>query len=75
MPQLEVDGKVMHPLIWNLTRFHPFWALMEMTMGTSNVAFYFRRDVMCFLPTAGKSGRIPNTFCEDVHQKIGAEWC
>ena len=28
-----VDGKVMHPLIWNLTRFHPFWALMEMTMG------------------------------------------
>lgn len=23
----------MHPLIWNLTRFHPFWALMEMTMG------------------------------------------
>ena len=22
-----VDGKVMHPLIWNLTRFHPFWAL------------------------------------------------
>lgn len=48
MPQLEVDGKVMHPLIWNLTRFHPFWALMEMTMGTSNVAFYFRRDVMCF---------------------------
>ncbi|CAJ1448234.1 unnamed protein product [Effrenium voratum] len=28
-----VDGKVMMPLIWNLTRFHPFWALMEMTMG------------------------------------------
>ena len=23
----------MHPLIWNLTRFHPFWALIEMTMG------------------------------------------
>ena len=19
--------------IWNLTRFHPFWALLEMTMG------------------------------------------
>ena len=29
----EVNGQVMHPLIWNLTRFHPFWALIEMTMG------------------------------------------
>jgi len=28
-----VNGQVMHPLIWNLTRFHPFWALIEMTMG------------------------------------------
>eukprot|EP00931_Biecheleriopsis_adriatica_P087769 TRINITY_DN62196_c0_g1_i1.p1 TRINITY_DN62196_c0_g1~~TRINITY_DN62196_c0_g1_i1.p1 ORF type:complete len:478 (-),score=107.93 TRINITY_DN62196_c0_g1_i1:270-1643(-) len=23
----------MYPLLWNLTRFHPFWALIEMTMG------------------------------------------
>ncbi|CAE7375270.1 unnamed protein product [Symbiodinium necroappetens] len=36
-----VDGKVMYPLIWNLTRFHPFWALIEMTMGVAAV-----RDVM-----------------------------
>ena len=28
-----VDGKVMMPLIWNLTRFHPIWALFEMTTG------------------------------------------
>ncbi|CAE7337541.1 CUL1, partial [Symbiodinium pilosum] len=28
-----VNGQAMHPLIWNLTRFHPFWALIEMTMG------------------------------------------
>ena len=27
--------------IWNLTRFHPFWALIEMTMGVAAV-----RDVM-----------------------------
>eukprot|EP00927_Polykrikos_kofoidii_P055181 TRINITY_DN49470_c0_g1_i1.p1 TRINITY_DN49470_c0_g1~~TRINITY_DN49470_c0_g1_i1.p1 ORF type:complete len:470 (+),score=73.71 TRINITY_DN49470_c0_g1_i1:52-1461(+) len=33
--------KPMHPLIWNLTRFHPFWALIEMTMGIAAV-----RDVM-----------------------------
>ncbi|CAE6967962.1 unnamed protein product [Symbiodinium natans] len=32
-----VDGKVMYPLIWNLTRFHPFWALIEMTMGVAAV--------------------------------------
>eukprot|EP00930_Biecheleria_cincta_P001150 TRINITY_DN102311_c0_g1_i1.p1 TRINITY_DN102311_c0_g1~~TRINITY_DN102311_c0_g1_i1.p1 ORF type:complete len:461 (-),score=77.53 TRINITY_DN102311_c0_g1_i1:328-1710(-) len=29
----EVLAKPMYPLLWNLTRFHPFWALMEMTMG------------------------------------------
>ena len=28
-----VDGKVLMPLIWNLTRFHPIWALFEMTSG------------------------------------------
>jgi len=28
-----VDGKVMMLLIWNLTRFHPIWALFEMTTG------------------------------------------
>ncbi|CAE6919191.1 unnamed protein product [Symbiodinium natans] len=32
-----VNGQVMHPLIWNLTRFHPFWALIEMTMGVAAV--------------------------------------
>eukprot|EP00401_Gymnodinium_catenatum_P083128 CAMPEP_0117621840 /NCGR_PEP_ID=MMETSP0784-20121206/87839_1 /TAXON_ID=39447 /ORGANISM="" /LENGTH=448 /DNA_ID=CAMNT_0005425773 /DNA_START=71 /DNA_END=1417 /DNA_ORIENTATION=+ len=31
----------MYPLIWNLTRFHPFWALIEMTMGIAAT-----RDVM-----------------------------
>ncbi|CAE7204650.1 unnamed protein product [Symbiodinium sp. CCMP2592] len=31
--RMQVNGQVMHPLIWNLTRFHPFWALIEMTMG------------------------------------------
>eukprot|EP00932_Pfiesteria_piscicida_P008201 SRR837773.18539.p1 GENE.SRR837773.18539~~SRR837773.18539.p1 ORF type:complete len:256 (+),score=99.11 SRR837773.18539:48-770(+) len=29
----NIKGKDAHPLIWNLTRFHPFWALIEMTMG------------------------------------------
>jgi len=33
--------KPMYPLLWNLTRFHPFWALMEMTMGIAAA-----RDVM-----------------------------
>eukprot|EP00928_Gymnodinium_smaydae_P014415 TRINITY_DN15275_c0_g2_i1.p1 TRINITY_DN15275_c0_g2~~TRINITY_DN15275_c0_g2_i1.p1 ORF type:complete len:245 (+),score=38.36 TRINITY_DN15275_c0_g2_i1:532-1266(+) len=28
-----VLAKPMYPLLWNLTRFHPFWALIEMTMG------------------------------------------
>jgi len=31
----------MYPLLWNLTRFHPFWALMEMTMGITAA-----RDIM-----------------------------
>jgi len=31
----------MYPLLWNLTRFHPFWALIEMTMG-----IVAARDVM-----------------------------
>jgi len=30
-----------YPLIWNLTRFHPFWALIEMIMG-----IVAARDVM-----------------------------
>jgi hypothetical protein len=33
--------KPMYPLLWNLTRFHPFWALIEMTMGIAAA-----RDVM-----------------------------
>jgi len=36
-----IKGRRQHPLIWNLTRFHPFWALIEMTMGIVAV-----RDVM-----------------------------
>jgi len=29
----SLDQPKMHPLLWNLTRFHPFWALIEMVMG------------------------------------------
>jgi len=29
----NVTKQTTYPLIWNLTRFHPFWALIEMTMG------------------------------------------
>eukprot|EP00928_Gymnodinium_smaydae_P014413 TRINITY_DN15275_c0_g1_i3.p1 TRINITY_DN15275_c0_g1~~TRINITY_DN15275_c0_g1_i3.p1 ORF type:complete len:457 (+),score=59.94 TRINITY_DN15275_c0_g1_i3:63-1373(+) len=36
-----VLAKPMYPLLWNLTRFHPFWALIEMTMG-----IVAARDVM-----------------------------
>eukprot|EP00440_Ansanella_granifera_P064607 gb/GFBE01070047.1/.p1 GENE.gb/GFBE01070047.1/~~gb/GFBE01070047.1/.p1 ORF type:complete len:446 (+),score=119.90 gb/GFBE01070047.1/:1-1338(+) len=36
-----VLAKPMYPLLWNLTRFHPFSALMEMTMG-----IVAARDVM-----------------------------
>ena len=36
--QLAVRNRQLQPgitklRIWNLTRFHPFWALIEMTMG------------------------------------------
>jgi len=46
--------KPMHPLIWNLTRFHPFWALIEMTMGIVAV-----RDVMLDSEEERKE-RVPN---------------
>eukprot|EP00440_Ansanella_granifera_P018311 gb/GFBE01019883.1/.p1 GENE.gb/GFBE01019883.1/~~gb/GFBE01019883.1/.p1 ORF type:complete len:450 (+),score=97.02 gb/GFBE01019883.1/:1-1350(+) len=36
-----VGAKPMYPLLWNMTRFHPFSALIEMTMGIAAV-----RDVM-----------------------------
>lgn len=42
-----------YPLIWNLTRFHPFWALVEMTMGIAAA-----RDVM--LDTEEDKKRKPN---------------
>jgi len=46
--------KPMYPLIWNLTRFHPFWALIEMTMGIAAV-----RDVMLDTPAQRKE-KAPN---------------
>jgi len=35
----NADSQV--PLIWNMTRFHPFWALIEMVMGVASA-----REVM-----------------------------
>ncbi|CAJ1397552.1 unnamed protein product [Effrenium voratum] len=45
-----VDGKVLMPLIWNLTRFHPIWALFEMTTGIIAV-----RQVMLDTPEEKKA--------------------
>jgi len=41
-----------YPLIWNLTRFHPFWALIEMTMGIVEC-----REVMLDTPEDKKKPR------------------
>jgi len=46
--------KPMYPLLWNLTRFHPFWALIEMTMGIAAV-----RDVMLDSEKEKESRRKP----------------
>jgi len=45
----NVTKKDTYPLIWNLTRFHPFWATMEMTMGIAAV-----REVMLDTPEERK---------------------
>eukprot|EP00928_Gymnodinium_smaydae_P033362 TRINITY_DN2391_c0_g1_i1.p1 TRINITY_DN2391_c0_g1~~TRINITY_DN2391_c0_g1_i1.p1 ORF type:complete len:437 (-),score=90.51 TRINITY_DN2391_c0_g1_i1:109-1419(-) len=49
-----VLAKPMYPLLWNLTRFHPFWALIEMTMG-----IVAARDVMLDDEEKAKTGKSP----------------
>jgi len=49
----NVTKKDTYPLIWNLTRFHPFWATIEMTMGIAAV-----REVMLDTPEERKKATV-----------------
>nr|AHH80639.1 acyltransferase family protein [Durinskia baltica] len=49
----NITSKQQYPLIWNLTRFHPFWALIEMTMGIAAV-----REVMLDTPEDKKKSQV-----------------
>jgi len=40
-----LNAPKLQPVLWNLTRFHPFWALIEMTMGIAAA-----REVMLDAP-------------------------